>query len=61
MLALLLWFKIGFQVQSIAGLVTAGCATVLIFGITWILFVYRGDPYVDLKPHLVRFRAWSRA
>jgi O-antigen/teichoic acid export membrane protein len=60
-LAVLLWFKIGLHVQSITGLVTAGCATVLIFGITGIFFVYRGDPYVDLRPHLIRFRAWSGA
>jgi hypothetical protein len=33
----------------------------LLFGLTWIFFVYRGDPYVDLRPHLVRLRAWSRA
>jgi peptidoglycan biosynthesis protein MviN/MurJ (putative lipid II flippase) len=61
MLLLLLWCKNGLHVQSIAGLATAGCASTAIFGLTWILFVYRGDPYVDLRSHVVRFRAWSRA
>jgi O-antigen/teichoic acid export membrane protein len=60
-LALLWWFKVGLQVQSIHGLVAAGSAMLVLFGLTWIFFVYRDDPYVDLKPHLVRFRAWSRA
>lgn len=62
-LALLLWFRLGLQVQSLAGLAAAGLAVVLLFGITWISFVYRRDPYVDLTPHLSlsRFRGWSRA
>ena len=59
--ALLLWFKLGLHVQSITGLVAAGSAMVLLFGVTWVFFVYRDDPYVDLRPHLVRLRAWSRA
>jgi hypothetical protein len=32
----------------------AGSVMVLLFGITWIFFVYRRDPYVDLRPHLGR-------
>jgi hypothetical protein len=32
---------------------------VALFGLTAILFVYRGDPYVDITPR--RFRVWSRA
>jgi O-antigen/teichoic acid export membrane protein len=60
-LALLLWFKLGLHVQSIAGLLAAGSAMVLLFGVTWVLFVYRDDPYVDLRPHLLRLRVWSRA
>jgi O-antigen/teichoic acid export membrane protein len=59
--ALLLWFRIGLEVQSMTGLVAAGCAMVGVFGLTWVFFVYRHDPYVDLRPHLIRFRAWSRA
>jgi O-antigen/teichoic acid export membrane protein len=60
-LALLLWFRIGLRVQSITGLAAAGSAMVVLFGLTWVFFVYRNDPYVDLRGHLVRFRAWSRA
>jgi O-antigen/teichoic acid export membrane protein len=59
--ALLLWFRIGLRVQSITGLAAAGSAMVVVFGLTWVFFVYRNDPYVDLRGHLVRFRAWSRA
>ena len=32
-----------------------------IAGLTWIFFVYRHDPYVDVRPQLVRLRAWARA
>ncbi|HSL20182.1 MAG TPA: oligosaccharide flippase family protein [Vicinamibacterales bacterium] len=60
-LILLLWFKVGLQVETILGLAAAGAAMVVVFGLTWILYVYRGDPYVDLRPHLVRFRVGSRA
>src|SRR6185436_779069 len=59
-LALLLWFKLGLQVETILGLVGAGSVVVL-FIATWIFFVYRDDPYVDLRIHLLRFRAWGRA
>jgi O-antigen/teichoic acid export membrane protein len=59
--ALLLWLKLGLHVQTFGGLVGAGCVMVLLFGITWVFFVYRQDPYVDLKPHLSRLRAWSKA
>jgi hypothetical protein len=34
---------------------------VVVFGLVWVLFVYRHDPYVELSPRLGRFRAWSRA
>ena len=60
-LALLLWFKFGVRVETILGLAAAGCAMVVLFGVTWILYVYRGDPYVDLRPHLMRLRLGSRA
>jgi len=57
---LLLWFRLGVGVESILGLIAAGSVTVLVFGITWIFFVYRNDPYVNLRIPLGR-RAWSRA
>jgi O-antigen/teichoic acid export membrane protein len=60
-LALLLWFKLGLGVATITGLLAAGSAMVILFGFTWIFFVYRDDPYVDIRPHLARLRVWSRA
>ena len=60
-LALLLWFKLALRVETMLGLVAAGSAMLVVFGTTWILYVYRGDPYVDLRPHLMRFRLGSRA
>ena len=62
-LLLLQWCKLAFDVDSLIGLFAAGSAMVLVFAITWIFFVYRDDPYVDLKSHLVGSRAWrwSRA
>jgi O-antigen/teichoic acid export membrane protein len=60
-LALLLWFRVGARVNGIFGLAAAGTAMVLLFGLTWIFFVYRDDPYVNVRGPLTRFRAWSRA
>lgn len=62
-LALLLWCKHYFNVDSMTGLVAAGSAMVLLFAITWVFFVYRDDPYVDLRAHVSgrRVWGWSRA
>jgi len=60
-LALLIWFKVGMHVQNLVGLAAAGIAMFAVYGLIWILFVYRDDPYVDLTPLLVRLRAWGRA
>jgi O-antigen/teichoic acid export membrane protein len=60
-LALLLWFKLGARVQNLGGLFVAGSTMLVLFGLTWIFFVYRGDPYVDVRPQLGRLRSWSRA
>jgi O-antigen/teichoic acid export membrane protein len=60
-LGLLLWFRVGLQVHSMSGLVAAGVAMALLFGVTWVFFVYRDDPYVDVRARLVRLGAWSRA
>jgi len=60
-LGVLLWFRLGAQVHGLVGLTVAGLAMVLVFGVTWTFFVYRDDPYVDLRGHLPRWRAWSRA
>ncbi len=61
MLALLLWFKVGLEVETMPGMAAAGVAMLVLFAVTWVFFVYRDDPYVDLRPHLGRLRAWSRA
>jgi O-antigen/teichoic acid export membrane protein len=61
-LALLLWFKLGLQVREMMGLVAAGSAMLVLFALTWVFYVYRDDPLVDLRTHLVRLRPWrSRA
>jgi O-antigen/teichoic acid export membrane protein len=61
LLVLLLWFRMGLQVQTLAGMAGAGTAMVLAFALIWVFYVYRRDPYVDLRPHFIRLRAWSRA
>jgi O-antigen/teichoic acid export membrane protein len=58
-LALLLWFKRGLDVKGLGGLAGAGLAMVLLFGLTWVFFVYRNDPYVDLRARLPLLRAWK--
>ena len=62
-LVLLHWCKAYFDVESLIGLAAAGSVMVLVFGAVWGLFVYRDDPYVDLKSQLAGRRAWrwSRA
>jgi O-antigen/teichoic acid export membrane protein len=57
----LLWFKQSLGVETITGLVVAGALMVVIFLTTWVFFVYRDDPYVDLKVHANRLRAWGQA
>jgi O-antigen/teichoic acid export membrane protein len=54
-MALLLWFRLGLQVRALPGLVAAGVAMVAVFAVTWVFYVYRDDPYVDLRGHLERF------
>jgi O-antigen/teichoic acid export membrane protein len=62
-LLLLQWCKVFFDVHSLIGLAASGSVMVLVFGAIWVWFVYRDDPYVDLKAHLVGRRVWrwSRA
>ena len=62
-LALLLWCRVQLNVESLSGLVAAGSAMVLAFAVIWVFFVYRDDPYIDLRAHLAgrRVWGWSRA
>jgi peptidoglycan biosynthesis protein MviN/MurJ (putative lipid II flippase) len=61
-LALLEWFKGALQVRDMFGLLVAGSVTTALFAFTWIFYVYRDDPFVDVRTHLLRLRPWgSRA
>lgn len=60
-LALLLWFKEGLDVRGLMGLALAAGATVLVFGLIWVLFVYRNDRYVAMRFRIPLLRASSRA
>ena len=62
-LLLLQWCKFYFEVHSLLGLVAAGSVMVLVFAAIWVFYVYRDDPYVDLKAQLAgrRVWGWSRA
>lgn len=51
-LALLLWCRDGLDVRSLPELVGAGVAMLLVFAVTWVFFVYRNDPYMDLRARL---------
>ena len=59
-LALLVWFKLGLGVRSIGELVIAGIVMVAVFALLWVLFVYRDDPYLDLRAHIPGFRVRQR-
>jgi O-antigen/teichoic acid export membrane protein len=53
-LALLMWIKAALGVNDFMGLAAAGLAMVVAFSLIWVLFVYRDDPYVDIRWPLVR-------
>jgi O-antigen/teichoic acid export membrane protein len=53
------WWKLTFSVHTLAGLIAAGASMVLLFAITWAVFVYRDDPYVDLRAQLFGRRVWK--
>ncbi|HEY6807563.1 MAG TPA: polysaccharide biosynthesis C-terminal domain-containing protein, partial [Gemmatimonadales bacterium] len=60
-LALLLWFKAGLDVRTLPGLAGAGVAMTVVFAATWVFFVYRNDPYVNLRGRLQELRAGGKA
>jgi len=60
-LALLLWFKHGLDVHGLSGLLAAGIAMMTLVAVVWVWYVYRHDPYVDLRARLPRRKALSRA
>jgi O-antigen/teichoic acid export membrane protein len=59
-LGLLLWCKNGLNVQGLAGLAGAGVASVVLFAVLSVLFVYRNDRYVNLRARLPRLWVWRR-
>lgn len=62
MLLWMQWWKVRVPVHSLASLAAAGASMVVLFAITWVWFVYRDDPYVDLRAHFAgRGWRWSRA
>lgn len=60
-LAMLLWFRYGLGVHSLFGLVGAGLSMLFIFGLIWVFFVYRNDPYVNVTTGLSRVFPWGRS
>jgi O-antigen/teichoic acid export membrane protein len=52
----LLWFRYGLDVHTLPGLVGAGVTMVVAFAATWVFFVYRDDPYVNLRALLPTLR-----
>ena len=60
-LILLLWCKLDLGVRTLSGLAGAGVAMMVLFGLSWVLFVYRNDPYVDLRGPFARLRIGGRA
>ncbi|HTI03935.1 MAG TPA: polysaccharide biosynthesis C-terminal domain-containing protein [Gemmatimonadales bacterium] len=60
-LALLLWLKAELDVRGLLAIAAAGVAMVVVFAATLVFFVYRNDPYLDLRSFLPRpLRAPSR-
>ena len=49
------------DVETVAVTRGPGLIGALLVGLTWAFFVYRHDPYVDLRARLPMLRAWSRA
>ena len=55
-LALLLWLKVGLDIRGLFAIAIAGVAMTLVFAVTLVFFVYRNDPYVDLRGFLPRLK-----
>ena len=56
LLGVLLLLKVQLDVRGLLGLAASGVAMVVVFGVTLIFFVYRNDPYLDLRAWLPRLR-----
>ncbi len=51
-LALLLWLERGLGVSGFPQLIASGVGMLVVYGVVWVGFVYRGDPYLDLAAEL---------
>lgn len=60
-LGFLLWFEQGVDLEGLTRMLAAGSGMGVLFAVIWVFFVYRDDRFVNLQPHLIRLRAWSRA
>lgn len=58
---LLWWFREGINVSTLLGLFIAGVASVAVFGILSIFFVYRNDPHTDVRTLLAAKLATMRS
>jgi len=58
--AVLLWFKTGLDVRTLPELAIAGIVMTLVFGLSWVFFVYRNDPYLDLRGRMISLRGEER-
>lgn len=54
-LALLVWMRTELAGASLPVLLACGALEVLAFAAVWTFFVYRGDPFLDLRAQLSRF------
>jgi O-antigen/teichoic acid export membrane protein len=57
--AFLLWMEHGLDVRGFPALIASGIGMLIVFSITWIFFVYRGDPHLDLREE-IRLRLRNR-
>jgi O-antigen/teichoic acid export membrane protein len=55
-LALLVWLKVGLDIRTLWAIAIAGAAMTVVFVATLVFFVYRNDPYIDLRGYLGRLK-----
>jgi O-antigen/teichoic acid export membrane protein len=60
-LALLLWLKAQLDLSSLFAIAASGVAMTIVFGATLVFFVYRNDPYLNLRAALPQWLVPRRA
>jgi O-antigen/teichoic acid export membrane protein len=58
--AALFWFRVVVEVNTFAGLAAAGATMTALFGVMWVFYVYRSDPFVNVAAPFDRLRTWRR-